>query len=418
MEKKTDLSSMNLQRWASKCSFLVGFLLLCLCIPPSPAWCQYEVEEESPFWLRGLLDVRIARGGRAPSWMDRGPGKTRYGGRATPEGLNRVTRFTLAQLALEVGGTLPWDIVSHAQMNLETATDDEDRPLLIEAYFRKEWGEWAKGWGLQIGVMNIPFSLEHTGPAWTPQYTLTPSALNTWLWEEIRLVGVEGEWWRVTSGGIRLSLLAGAGFGQDQLGRLLALRGWVLSDYLSGVNGNLPLPQSRERVSVFDERDHRPVIYTWFTVSDPQNRGELRLGYFDNLGDQGTQGVWETRFGTLGAIVHPLANMDLLFQYLVGKTQTRSTNGDSMLSAFYTLLSYHYRGHRVSVRYDIFRIGDLDGAPFTRECGDGATLSYFFAFGLHHRIGVEYTFLHSRRPARLRSDPSDDGWQVSYRFRY
>lgn len=133
MEKKTDLSSMNLQRWVSRCSFLVGFLLLYLCILPSRAWCQYEVEEERPFWLRGLLDVRIARGGRAPSWMDRGPGKTRYGGRATPEGFNRVTRFPLAQLALEVGGTLPWGIVSHAQMNLETATDDEDRPLLIEA---------------------------------------------------------------------------------------------------------------------------------------------------------------------------------------------------------------------------------------------------------------------------------------------
>ncbi|MGH8007372.1 MAG: hypothetical protein ACREQ3_10215 [Candidatus Binatia bacterium] len=395
-----------------------GLLLICLWLLPSPAWSQYEIEQERPFWLRGLLDVRIARGGRAPSWMDRGPGKTRYGGRATPEGLNKITRFTLAQLALEVGGTLPWELTSHAQMNLETAADDEDRPLLIEAYLRKEWGEWGKGWGLQTGVMNIPFSLEHTGPAWTSPYTLTPSALNTWLWEEIRLVGVEGEWWRVTSGGLRLGLLAGAGFGPDQLGKLLAVRGWVLSDYLSGVNGDLPLPQRGERLSVFDERDHRPAVYLWFTASDSQNRGELRFGYFDNLGDQGTRGVWETRFGTLGAIVHPLARMDLLVQYLVGETRTRSTPSDSALSAFYALLSYHYRGHRLSARYDVFRVGDLDGAHATRERGDGVTLAYFFEFGLHHRVGVEYTFLYSRRPARLRSDPSDDGWQLSYRFRY
>jgi len=266
--------------------------------------------------------------------------------------------------------------------------------------------------------MNTPFSLEHTGPAWTPQYTLSPAALNTWLWEEGRLVGVEGEWWRVTSRGIRLGLLGGVGFGPDQMGRLLALRGWILSDALSGINSDLPLPARGVKLSVFDERDHRPAVYTWITISDPRDRGALRLGYFDNLGDQSTQGVWETRFGTVGVILHPLARMDLLFQYLVGKTQTRSVTGDSALSAFYALLSYHYRGHRFSVRYEIFRSGDLDGGLSTREHGDGVTLAYFFEFGLHHRIGFEYVFLHSHRPAFSRSDPPDDGWQLSYRFRY
>jgi len=401
--------------------FLLGVLLLFCSLPPQVrSQGEYEVEEEKPFWLRGLLDVRVAQGGSAPSWMDRGPGKTRYGGRSTPQGFDRVTRLALSQLALEVGGTLPWGITPRAQVNLETAAaDDEDRPLLIEAYLRKEWGQWEGGWGLQAGVMNIPFSLEHTGPAWTPQYTLTPAALNTWLWEEVRLVGMEGEWWRVTHKGVRLGLLAGAGFGPDQLGRLLALRGWVLSDYLSGVNGDLPLPAHRVRMSVFDERDHRPSVYTWLTLSDERDRGELRLGYFDNLGDQGTKGVWETRFGTIGALLHPLARMDLLLQYLQGEIHTRSVAGDSGLSAFYALLSYHYRGHRFSARYDVFRVHDLDGAPpVTRERGDGVTLAYLFEFGLHHRVGFEYIFLHSRRPARLRSDPPDDGWQLSYRFRY
>ena len=86
-----------------------------------------------------------------------------------------MTHIVLSQLALELGATLPWEIEGHAQLNLETLDDDDyDRPpLLIEAYLRKEWGGWGKGWGLQAGVMNVPFSLEHTGPAWTPQYTLT-----------------------------------------------------------------------------------------------------------------------------------------------------------------------------------------------------------------------------------------------------
>ena len=71
-------------------AFLLGTLPVCV-IDVSSAWGQYEVEEESPVWVRGLLDVRLARGGRSSSWTSRGPGKTRYGGRET----KRATRFTV-----------------------------------------------------------------------------------------------------------------------------------------------------------------------------------------------------------------------------------------------------------------------------------------------------------------------------------
>jgi hypothetical protein len=111
--------------------------------------------------------------------------------------------------------------------------------------------------------------------------------------------------------------------------------------------------------------------------------------------------------------------MDFLVQYLEGRAHVRAPANDTGLSAFYVLLSYHHRGHRVSVRYDNFQLHDLDAVPpGTREHGDGVTLAYFFEFGLHHRVGFEYMFLHSYRPARLGTDPSDDGWQISYRFRY
>ena len=388
---------------------------------PDGVWGQdtYETESSYPFWIRSLLDLRVVRGGSAPSWVTRGLGKTRYGGRSDSQGFDRVTRFKLSHLALEFGGTLPWGITAQAQLNWETDIGDDVHPLLIEAFFRKEWGEWEQGWGLQMGAMQLPFSLEHTGPAWTPLYTLTPSALNTWLWEEGRLVGAEGEWWRMLPIGLRLGVVSGFGFGPDLFGRLLAVRGWVLSDAQLGFNSRVPLPARRIRTSLYDEQDHRPALYTLFTVSDDRERAALRLGYFDNLGDQERVGVWETRFGMVGALLHPLPQMDLLVQYLEGTAHVRTPANDTGLSAFYALLSYHHRGHRVSVRYDTFRLRELDDAPpRTREHGDGVTLAYFFEVGLHHRIGFEYMFLHSHRPARLRTDPSDDGWQMSYRFRY
>ena len=65
---------------------MLPLLLLCFLLLfnsfPRNALCQdeYGVENEDPIRLRALLDVRIAQGGHASSWVDRGPGKTRYGG--------------------------------------------------------------------------------------------------------------------------------------------------------------------------------------------------------------------------------------------------------------------------------------------------------------------------------------------------
>ena len=64
-----------------RCVCYVSVLLL-WCTVPAVSWGQYDVEEKWPVWVRGLVDVRIARGGRASSWTDQGMGigKSRYGG--------------------------------------------------------------------------------------------------------------------------------------------------------------------------------------------------------------------------------------------------------------------------------------------------------------------------------------------------
>lgn len=403
----------------TRVAFVAPVLFLFLCGFVSPrAWAQYDVEEEERIWLRALLDVRLARGGAAPSWTDHGPGKARYGGKSTDLGFERVTRLAMAQLALEMGAALPWDMRAQIQLNVQPDIADDYNPWLIEALLRKEWGAAENGWGLQAGVMNVPFSLEHVGPAWSPDFTVSASALNTWLWEEINLAGVEGEWWHVTRGGLRLGTLIGAGYGPDQLGRLVALRGWTLGDGLSGLNSDLPLPQPDRRTDIFDERDDRPAAYGWLTVADERERAALRLGYFDNMGDQSKGGAWDTRFATVGAIIHPHPRIDFLVQYLRGEAHVRDTSNDSSLRAYYVLLSHHYGRHRLSVRYDEFRVEDLDGGNPTRESGDGVTVAWFCQFGLRHRIAFEYMWLNSDRPGSATPQPSQDGWQLSYRFRY
>lgn len=396
----------------------IRLLLACCGLAPLVAQAQYDVDDEtSRVWLRALIDVRIARGPEFPSWTDSGPGKLRYGGRSRDAGVEHVTRIELSQLAVQFGATLPWGIRAQAQVNVQPDLSDDYAPALVEAFLRREWEGQANSWGLQAGLAGNPFSLEHVGPAWTPEYTISASALDNWLWEEISIAGIEGEWGYQGERGPRLGIVLGAGYGPDQLGRLLALRGWVLGDGLSGLNSKLPLPNGT-RTDIFEERDDRPAAYALATISDPAERGALKVGYFDNRGDQNADGSWNTHFTTVGVVLHPLQNLDIVAQYLRGTALVRDTTNDSSLRAYYALLSYRHRSHRATVRYDWFRVNDLDGGNSTSEQGDGITAGYAFEWGLRQRIAVEYTWLDSKRPRSAQSERSQDGWQLSYRFRY
>ena len=109
-----------------------------------------------------------------------------------------------------------------------------------------------------------------------------------------------------------------------------------------------------------------------------------------------------------------------MFQYLIGKTNDAQPGRSTARSRRSIRSScYRWRGHRISVRYDNFRVqDDRNAAPFNRERGCAFTVAYLFEFWLRHRIGFEYIIPDSHRPDRAAPDPSDDGWQLSYRFRY
>lgn len=388
-------------------------LLLCA-LAPLAAHAQYEVDRESPLWARALIDIRIGNGDRPRSWIDHGRGKLPYGGDSQGDA---ATRAGLARLAVQIGASLPGGVRAQLQANVQPDVADGYDPWLVEAFLRKEWGAEQSTWALQAGIMGPPFSLEHAGPAWTPEYSLTSSALNTWLWEEISLAGLEGEWRGRLGDGMQLGAIIGVGFGTDRLARALALRGWVIGDHVGAANGDLPLPNGT-RQEIFHERDDRPAAYALLTLADAENRGALKLGYFDNGGDLDEPGVWRTRIATVGAIWSPVPAVELVSQYLRGKALVRSPANDSSLRAFYVLLSHHRREHRISVRYDEFRVRDLDLGNPTAEMGDAITLGYSYEWGLRSRVGLEYTWLESIRPVGVPLDLRQDGWQVSYRFRY
>src|SRR4029079_9127310 len=108
----------------------------------------------------------------------------------------------------------------------------------------------------------------------------------------------------------------GPGAGADRRAPLLALLGVARGDGISGINSDLPLPGRTERQRVFDERDHRPAVYSMLTLSDRREIASLKVGHFDNRGDLSTDGVWHTRFTEVGVTLHPHSSIDIVAQYL------------------------------------------------------------------------------------------------------
>jgi hypothetical protein len=136
------------------------------------------------------------------------------------------------------------------------------------------------------GLMFPPTSRENVDPLWSSPYTLTLSALNTWVAEELRLAGAELGVTHKTARDDDL-LAAVTVFGaNDSAGSLLAWRGWTLGDRLSSLGEELPLPplpslepggafglQRADGTRPIDELDGRPGFQArarWSRPPPPQ----------------------------------------------------------------------------------------------------------------------------------------------------
>ncbi len=163
--------------------FRVALLLLSL-----PA---LATADDPQVTVGGLIDLRYARTDTERSWFDGGQGKLRYG--AGIDGRGDLLR--LAQMSLLLDAELTPALAAHVQLNVDAEPDEaglRSRADLIEAFlaYRPDLSERVR---LRIrgGAFYPPVSFEHSGPAWTSSYTITGSAANSWIGEEVRTIGVE-----------------------------------------------------------------------------------------------------------------------------------------------------------------------------------------------------------------------------------
>src|SRR5581483_7824216 len=155
---------------------IAGGWLLALLVVPQGA-------HALDFSLNAYADVRLVAAPKEHSWLNGGLSKFRYGGGATARFAEAV-----AQGDLSVTNDLHIIAVVRAEPEQRSGID------ALEAY--ATWHTPADGngvsWSVKAGAFFPTISLENDDLGWTSPYTLTPSAINSWIGEELRTIGGEG----------------------------------------------------------------------------------------------------------------------------------------------------------------------------------------------------------------------------------
>ena len=344
----------------------------------------------------GYVDARAAVVPGEKSWLDGGLGKTRFGeGDDAWSGSAALTAAYQVTPALRATATLQY------QPELERKVD------LLEGYVRYRpvsITPWR--WSLKAGAFFPPVSLEHDGVGWSTTRTLTPSAVNTWVGEELRIFGAElqiehrgrhGTW----------EARAAAFYKNDPAGELLATRGWALGDIVPGVDGSLRQPDvyapiARAPVPMryrpFVEMDDKPGFYAalgW----QPSSQRRFTALYYDNHADLAesvryagrTVRAWRTYFWSVGAEQHA-GEWVLLGQAMHGSTIFEPVPGvlilDTEFNAGYLMLAREYGDWQPALRFDAFQARQLPAVSTPSMDEHGTALTFALNWRPRERVRI------------------------------
>ena len=396
--------------------------------------------------LQGFAAVRGSWTEGQPSWLEGGFGHLPFGAETVDD--NDVS--ALGKLHLVLG----WENSAETfGVHLHTAAREEPSAHLgsdiglVEAFVHGGLElRRADILRYKVGLFILPTSRENVEAAWASPYTLSFSALNAWIGEEVRLTGalLEHTFAVGTIDGLRLG--ASVFGGNDTAGTLLAWRGWVPGDRLTLGGEVLPLPPlrglqpgggfeaqlDRGTQPFTDDLDGRAGWAAYARWQRPQT-AVVQLTHYDNRADRalhdgpGYQYAWRTQFDLLGVEVHPHPEVVLLGEHLQGKTgmgdRTTTAFVDADIEATYLLASWRPGRFRLSARWESFETLNRDTSrayDLNDGNGEAFTLSLFWDVRRDLRLGFEALHLDADRPvaSTVGFDPDTGGDMITFEVRY
>jgi len=363
--------------------------------------------------LHGVIDLRAAGADGEPSFTSAGFGKFRLGGGA---GGDFDPKLQLALAAVEWTPRFGWDW--SAVVDAGHQPGQENWFDLYQAYFvYKPTPLSATQFRARIGYFYPPVSLETDAPVWGMTDTITPSAITSWIGEEIKVGGAEAT---LTQGfGAQQLSLTGALFGlDDTAGALVAYRGWALDDLRGQAFGGFDLPAMSPLAASYQENetyssreiDGRVGYYVKLAWRPPAPVA-LELFHYDNRGD-GTsvtldqQWAWATQFTDIGATAQIDDHTRLLAQGLEGSTEIGRRAAPLVHIGFesaYVLLSHDIGTGTLTARADAFETTDEAPWPPAPLGEHGWALTADWRRPLTRRLDLrlEVSHVESNRPSRI-----------------
>lgn len=349
------------------------------------------------------VDLRAVESDGRSTFLDRGQGKFRYG---DEDGGVHLGRFRAAwnQALGEV-------LAAHVEAS--SWGDDDRNPIdLTEAFLEyRPYPRAGLRTRVRLGAFYPPMSLENRAIGWESPYTITPSAISSWLAEEIRTVGLEAQvdWLGTRMGHWFDVQLTAAVFGwNDPAGTMIASHGFAFADRQTTLFGRAGEPRSADSTKneLFHEIDDRAGYYVGAQLRY-LDRAILNVLHYDNRADPEAYApvlrdfAWETRFDAAALRIETGSDWTVLAQWLDGTTVIDP--GIYLEWAFdsRSLMLAKRRGpHMLAARYDDFEVRFGTASDRGNEHGHAWTAAYSFDRGKEWRFMLEWLRVRSDVAAR------------------
>jgi hypothetical protein len=218
-----------------------------------------------------------------------------------------------------------------------------------------------------------PISLEHEGADWHVRDSITPSAINSWIGEEVRPVAAEATV-VTTLGEHRLRATAALMAANDTSGTLLTFRGWALHDRTTLAFNRQPLPplgafaeyQPRFTHPLLDVSNgfgQRPGYYAKLAWLPPVPV-RLELFRYDNRANpeavnSDVEWGWRTQFDQFALVADLGSGAELKIQALQGRTRMGFREPerrwiDNRFRSAFAMLSRPIGKLGLAARFDMF----------------------------------------------------------------
>lgn len=398
-----------------------------------------EIDLASADTLMLSGDFRLSLANGEPSWVDAGFGKLRFGSNASA-----LPRITLGASKLVWQPKLGWALAATVVGTVQERNRLEAG--LSEAYLRfKPLSDGSLSFNARAGLMWPPVSLEHTGPDWAVRDTITPSAINSWIGEEVKVVGAEATVSARVGGG-KISASGALFDADDTAGALLTFRGWALHDLTSLAWRKQPLPPLNPAIREYQPQYSHALKEIdggflrrpgWYARAALQFTAPVQVEaiHYDNgsnpeAADEYMEWGWRTRFDNIGLTAELAPSTTLRAQAMQGRTRMglvedgRRWIDMRFRSAFLLVTqqlsektSFSARGEGFDTQNDGSEVGSADnehGWAFTaaakHELGSGLT-------GLVEALHVN-SHKSSRARAGLSPTQAQNQLQGSLRYRW